>query len=132
MPDLVKVRGTYLTAAGKPTEGHVVFDLSSAGRVPSAGVMVDTSPVRVQLDETGSFEVELLPTDTEGLEPANLYYLVSVELRGSRPQVPWPLLVPASAAPEGLDLSSVRPAEPVPTGSAVVDNGDGTFSIILT
>jgi hypothetical protein len=79
------VTGTYKTPTGGPAKGRVsftptvqVFDENDA--------IVIRSPIIANLDDSGSFSIELPTTDNPLLKPANWTYEVNVRLFGVKPK----------------------------------------------
>ena len=101
--NLVTVSHTYLTLEGLPAEGSVTF--KSAEIVTVDGVTVVPRRLTVQLDENGSFSIDLPSTNDPDLDLTGWSYLVIEHIKGGRP--PYAVVVPFDAG--AVDLLALAP-----------------------
>ena len=76
------VVGTFLTPRGVPASGYIIFSPQVALHNEDTDEIVLPSPVKKNLDSTGSFSVELLDTENLDLAPSGWGYKVSYHISG--------------------------------------------------
>lgn len=105
---LVPVRGTYLDSAGEPMSGRITFRPTPARMTDTEDdvTIIGGQQVTAELDETGSFEVELFATDDPSLNPTNFTWFVAERIRNGSSYY---IETPMSAAAAGIDLVDVAP-----------------------
>ncbi|MGW4727675.1 hypothetical protein ACWEQC_00475 [Streptomyces shenzhenensis] len=123
---VVRVTGRFLTPAGKPLSGQVVF--RSPMLVFSDFDVILGGPVTATLDATGAIDVMLPATDAPGMNPAGWSYSVAEQLATVPMNRVYQVLLPA--ADPTVDLADIAPTDPsTPTYVAV--RGDSAYEIAV-
>lgn len=67
----VTLSGTYLNTNGEPEVGKIEFKIHPNKRIKvlGAGTVIIPEPIRVELDETGSFTIEIPSTNDPNIDP---------------------------------------------------------------
>lgn len=121
------VFGTFIDpTTGYKGAGSVTFTPSTTLNAVTTGVIVPAEPVIGYLDNTGTFSVNLVPTDVAEISPSGWTYSVAVKITGAPSQPPYNILVPSGASP--LNLASVSPAVPQPAVQQYVLLAGGTMT----
>lgn len=79
------VFGTYLTGLGQPAKGRITFTPTSRVVDEDDAIVIEHT-ISIDLDNTGSFDVDLPTTDNALLSPQGWAYDVRVRLYGVKPQ----------------------------------------------
>ncbi|WP_326698053.1 collagen-like protein [Streptomyces sp. NBC_01754] len=123
----VTVTGRFLTPAGVPLTGRITFRAPSLITLPEYDVVLG-GPVTVALDAQGAFEVELLATDTPGMDPADWSYTVTEALPGVSPARAYQVLLPAETPT--VDIADIAPTDPH-TPQYVAVRGDSAYEVAV-
>ncbi len=135
-PDRVWVRGTFVELDNQPMKGRVIFTPAVTVLThPAANLFFDGKPWPVNLDEnTGYFQIELIPTDLPELSPTRWTWTVS-EPTGRRYRIRVPRDTPILNAPgnplHGQRVLDLALAAPVPPSSGVVQLLSGPAGLAL-
>lgn len=123
----VRVTGRFLTPAGQPLAGQVVF--RSPGMVTFGEFdVILGGVVTAPLDANGAFEVELPATDAPGMNPSGWSYSVAEQLTGVSMSRTYQVLLPAETP--AVDLADIAPTDPTsPTYVAV--RGDSAYEVAV-
>lgn len=78
------VTGSYKNASGDPAQGRVTFTPTATIKDDSNAIIISET-IAADLDNAGSFSIELPVTDNPILYPKGWGYLVSVRLYGVKP-----------------------------------------------
>lgn len=111
--DTVTVTGRYLTPAGEPLTGSLVWRAPGLITFDGPGAESDvmlSGPVTVPLDATGSFAVTLPATDAPGMDPIGWAYTVTEQLVGVASNRSYSVLLPRDV-PE-VNLADIAPTDP--------------------
>jgi hypothetical protein len=100
--------GRFLAPDGTPMKGTVTFAAPSPLTLPDAGT-ISVSAAVVTLDDTGSFEVDLIPNSVPGMSPFDWPYKVTEKFKGV-PQRQYHILLADSTEP--VDLAQLAPVTP--------------------
>jgi hypothetical protein len=124
----VRVTGRFLTPAGEPLAGQVVFR-ATPGMVtfPDSDVILG-GPVTAPLDATGAFAVTLPATDAPDMNPTGWSYSVAEQLAGVAMNRVYQVLLPADD-PE-VDLADIAPTDPT-TPTYVAVRGDSAYEVAV-
>ena len=77
------VKGQFTKVNGLPASGTVTF--SASGKITDANdAVILSGPIQLQLDNTGSFSIDLPTTDNRALSPVGWYYTVRVRVYGAK------------------------------------------------
>ncbi|MFI2037616.1 collagen-like protein [Streptomyces bottropensis] len=123
----VLVTGRFLTPAGQPLAGQVVFRAPGMVTFGEFDVILG-GPVTAPLDATGAFEVELPATDAPGMNPTGWSYSVAEQLAGVAMNRVYQVLLPADD-PE-VDLADIAPTDPT-TPTYVAVRGDSAYEVAV-
>jgi hypothetical protein len=123
----VRVTGRFLTPAGQPLAGQVVFRAPGMVTFGEFDVILG-GPVTAPLDATGAFEVELPATDAPGMNPTGWSYSVAEQLAGVAMNRVYQVLLPADD-PE-VDLADIAPTDPT-TPNYVAVRGDSAYEVAV-
>ncbi|MEV0559461.1 collagen-like protein [Streptomyces sp. NPDC050597] len=123
----VRVTGRFLTPAGQPLAGQVVFRAPGMVTFGEFDVILG-GPVTAPLDATGAFEVELPATDAPGMNPTGWSYSVAEQLAGVAMNRVYQVLLPADD-PE-VDLADIAPTDPT-TPTYVAVRGDSAYEVAV-
>ncbi|MEV5264821.1 hypothetical protein [Streptomyces werraensis] len=104
----VRLRGRFVAPDGTPVAGTVQFAPPTVLTLPDADVISRTA-AKVTLDETGAFEVDLIPNDAPGMSPRGWAYQVTEKLKGLPPRV-YHIMLPGGTGP--VDLADIAPVSP--------------------
>lgn len=77
------VYGQFLTVDGTPASGTVTFSASHKIEDDQDAIIL-SAPIRLTLDGTGSFSVDLPTTDNRKLSPIGWYYTARIRVNGSK------------------------------------------------
>lgn len=112
----ITVFGTYHAMNGQPAKGSITFTPSSYFS-DDDGIMIPPIPVKVKLNGSGSFSVQLPVVDEPGTNPLNVTYKVTENLsgRGLKRSRSYHVQLQSELLPE------VNIADLVPVGSDVGD-----------
>lgn len=106
----VTVQGQYLRLDGTPVRGRVIFIPQADRYVDQTALVTVTGRAFIaQLDNTGSFTIELPATNDPNIVPTNFTYSVKEIFTGGRQ---FSMSAPVSAEPAGLDITQVAPIDP--------------------
>lgn len=105
---LITVTGTFLDREGTPMDGFVHFH--SGQVVVVGGTIVVPKTITAELDENGSFEVELPSTDDPDLNVTGWAYTVEEDFEGGRT---YSIFVEYNGG--DIDLATVSPVTPPAT-----------------
>jgi hypothetical protein len=103
--DLVRVFGTYVDAEGKPRKGFIIFKPSV---IVTGGDTVVIGEIRVPLDSTGHFSVEIPASINDGLDPDGWPYEIIEMLYGGNYRRFRTILQPT---PAEQDIASLAPLD---------------------
>ncbi|MDT0432814.1 collagen-like domain-containing protein [Streptomyces salyersiae] len=123
----VTVTGRFLTPAGVPLTGRITFRAPSLITLPEYDVVLG-GPVTVALDAQGAFMVELLATDTPGMDPADWSYTVTEQLTGVPSNRTYQILLPAETST--VDIADIAPTDPH-TPQYVAVRGDSAYEVAV-
>lgn len=127
MVTLITLTGTYETADGNPSKGTVKFIPSIANTNNTDKVLLTQATAEVELDDEGSFSVELPATDDAEWSSPGWTYGVHEDIDDVRRNYNIELL--EVKAPEA-DLSTIAPVDPaVPSSTYSLvghSHGDGS------
>ncbi|RMB83639.1 collagen-like protein [Streptomyces shenzhenensis] len=123
---VVRVTGRFLTPAGKPLTGQVVF--RSPMLVFSDFDVILGGPVTVQLDAQGAFAVTLPATDAPGMNPSGWAYSIAEQLAGVTMNRVYQVLLPAETP--HVDIADIAPTDPT-TPNYVAVRGDSAYEIAV-
>ncbi|MFF9034038.1 hypothetical protein ACF090_01010 [Streptomyces sp. NPDC014892] len=123
----VRVTGRFLSPAGEPLTGQVVFRAPSLITFGAYDVILG-GPVTAPLDSTGAFAVEVPATDAPGMNPSSWSYTVAEQLAGVSMNRVYQVLLPAEA-PE-VDLADIAPTNPS-TPNYVAVRGDSAYEVAV-
>lgn len=76
------INGTCLKPNGDPEEGHIYFSLYDSSNRPDIDARITRTPIRVNLDGSGQFSIQLEPTDDPDWSTSGLAYLVEERFSG--------------------------------------------------
>ena len=77
------VKGQFTKVNGLPASGTVTF--SASGKITDTNdAVILSGPIQLQLDNTGSFSIDLPTTDNRALSPVGWYYTVRVRVYGAK------------------------------------------------
>lgn len=127
----VTVCGKYLSANGEAPLGTVTFTPRVNGATDLADLdLLSNLQVRAALDSTGSFSVDLVPTDDPARSPRGWTYQVEESILGATRRT-YDISVPiAAAGGPCLSLSSLAPVPPANGGTPAVPSL-AAFSALL-
>ncbi|MEU0457412.1 collagen-like protein [Streptomyces sp. NPDC006129] len=123
----VRVTGRFLTPAGEPLAGQVVFRAPGMVTFPDSDVILG-GPVTAPLDATGAFAVTLPATDAPDMNPTGWSYSVAEQLAGVAMNRVYQVLLPADD-PE-VDLADIAPTDPT-TPTYVAVRGDSAYEVAV-
>jgi lysophospholipase L1-like esterase len=136
---MTNLTGRYVTPAGEPLKGSVVFTPPMVLTLPNSDTISQCSAT-VKLDERGQFSVFLISTDNPGMSPYGWTYKVMEKIDGC-PIRQYYIFLPA--VPQVVDISKLAPVSPYsgqylpvvgppgPPGRPTVVNGKSGDSITL-
>lgn len=102
------VTGAYRAPDGAPVAGQLRFVPSTTVYDSIGHVVVAPTPILVDLDTSGAFDVLLLTTDAVGTSPTGWTWRVAELFAGGRE---WDLQLPAASV-DPVSLASLAPAAP--------------------
>jgi hypothetical protein len=109
----ITVTGTFLTAAGEPLGGTVLFAPTVPLTDRTGQVVLSVNPVVAEVsDTTGEFSVVLPTTDNTALLPAGWAYSVQVGVPGAT--TAFDAYLPSSWG-ESVDITDLGPVPVIPT-----------------
>jgi hypothetical protein len=123
MYETVTLTGTYQLPNGTPAKGTVEIIPSERLIVDDTGDVILSGRVKVQLDETGSFSVDLPATDDPGLNPTGFGYTLVAKLHHAH-LAAVSFSLPAAVSPVDVtDVTTVDPStfEPTATYATAAD-----------
>ncbi|MEU4986566.1 hypothetical protein [Streptomyces sp. NPDC021969] len=123
----VKVTGRFLTPAGQPLAGQVVFRGPGMVTFGEFDVILGGA-VTAPLDANGAFEVELPATDAPGMNPSDWSYSVAEQLTGVSMSRTYQVLLPAETP--AVDLADIAPTDPT-TPTYVAVRGDSAYEVAV-
>ena len=106
--------GTY-QANGEPCQGFVTARASADINDTSAGITQVAELLQCPLDENGAISIPVWATDDPTTEPVGVTYLITETINGDERE-PYSIAVPRSSPNGTINLPSVNPALPGPTG----------------
>ncbi|WP_432194711.1 hypothetical protein [Streptomyces sp. bgisy027] len=123
----VRVTGRFLTPAGQPLAGQVVFRAPGILTFGEFDVILG-GPVTAPLDATGAFDVVLPATDAPGMNPSGWSYSVAEQLAGVAMNRVYQVLLPAETP--AVDLADIAPTDPA-TPTYVAVRGDSAYAVAV-
>jgi hypothetical protein len=127
----ITVSGSFLGADGSARSGYVTFTPSVVGN--TEGVILPVAATKVELDENGAFEVDLMATDDPDWEAPDFTYEVTETICGSvKTTRTYNIEVPAASPDGALDLALVAPVSTpgTPTNYLLLSGGTMTGLLI--
>jgi hypothetical protein len=125
------VTGTYVSPDGTPAEGTLRFIPSATVYDVTGHVVIQRSPISVDLDVNGEFSIELSVTDDPDAEPQGWTWHL-VENLAQRREIDF--LLPSSS-PSTVDISTLMPGDetgPFYQYASVIDVNNALATLAAT
>lgn len=125
----ITVTGKFVDASGNPLAGYVIFKPSITAADATDNTIVPMTPVKVTLDGTGSFSVDLAATDdVTWTDPGWTYNVkVHIDVNGWT-DYSFNMEVPAASSGGTLDLADVLAVDLPGTPSQYLQKSGGTMT----
>ncbi len=104
---LVTLTGTFELQPGEPSSGELTFTLTQG--MSNANIALPATPIKVQLDDSGHFSVQLAANDDPTTEPQGVLYGVTELVVGAQPR---DYFIELSHTATPVDISTLIPGEP--------------------
>lgn len=103
----ITLMGTFASQPGQTASGELTFTLTQG--MSNANTTLPATPIKVQLDEEGSFSVQLAANDDPETEPQGVLYGVTEIIVGAQPR---DYFIKLSREQLTVDISTLMPGEP--------------------
>ena len=134
-PDSLSVRtlvGTFLTSRGTPAKGYVVFTPVVILSDTANNNVLWPNPLKVNLNDAGSFSIDLLTTDNESIAPNQWLYRIEVAIDGVPRKEFYAALISGDDAIDITDLTIVDEADPALQDMAIISQQIETISVLAS